>query len=58
MNNRHGRQQSQSVRVSGTAVNLGIAADFHDLSQIHHNNPVTDVFDNAQIMGNKYIVTT
>jgi len=49
------RHQCRRIRVPGSVEYLACPGGFHELAHIHHGHTITNVFDHAQIMGNKKI---
>lgn len=52
---RNGPEQELRVRMKRPAKKILPTGHFHDLSQIHHSNSITDVFDDSKIMRNEEI---
>ena len=44
-----------SVRVLRICVDSLRSVELHDTSQIHDHDPVTDIFDDAEVMGDEHI---
>ena len=53
--NRDRRKQGTSVRVNGIVVKLVAIGKFDHVAQIHHRDPVANVPNHAQIVGNEQI---
>lgn len=51
--NRNSGEQRLGIRVPGVVINVIVSGHFHNFTKIHHSSPITDVFNNAQIMRNK-----
>ena len=52
---RHGGEERPGVGVERIVVDPLGAAQLHHLAQVHDGNPVADVFDDAQVVGDEYI---
>ena len=51
--NRNCRKQCLRIRMHRIAVNFLFFSDFHEITEIHNADTVTDVFHNAQVMCHK-----
>ena len=49
------REQRMGVWVAWMAENVAGFGNFHNFSEIHDSQPMADVFDNQEVVGNKEI---
>src|SRR3712207_5687727 len=54
----HRRQECFSIWMLGIVIQLCRLGLLSYLTDIHHGDPVADVFDDAQVMGDKYVGET
>ena len=52
---RHGRQQGHRVRMERLAVELARRRQLHDPPEVHHGDPVADVADHRQVVGDEQV---
>ena len=55
LGDRYGRQQLARVGMLGVFENVLAVADFHDLPQVHHGNPVADFFDYGHVVRDEQV---
>ena len=53
--NRHSRQQRFGIRMARRTENAFPFGQFHNLAEINHRHPMTDVLHDADIVGNEQI---
>ena len=51
--NRDGRQKRAGVWMAGSRVQRLFMRQLHHMAQVHHQNPVADVFDHGQVVRNE-----